>query len=403
MSTPPSSLSLRRAREEDWPGIFSLDARSFALPSTLPEAERAEFQAKVERAYVVHDRDALVATSLHHLLPLTVPGGAVLPAAGLSWVSVAATHRRRGVLRRMMAQQFADWRGLPLAALTASEGGIYERFGFGPACFADRVTIDPGAVIWRTEAPADSAVRYGTPEQIAARVPDLHDRWARTRPGALGRPDSWWPSILADRDFRRDSQISGLHHLLHDDGYAAYRLDAHAMSATVEELVAVTDRAHTDLWRVLTGLDLVRSITAVLPTDDPLPAGLRNARAVTVTGRTDELWISILDVPEALARRTYDVDGVLALSVTDDWSDRAGTYLLTVTDGLAEVRRTEADADGVPAVGLGISELSSLYCGGVRARMLAAAGRIAVDAPGTLDLLDALFTTRRAPFSGTFF
>ncbi len=407
--TSDSPLVLSRAADADWPEIITLDARSFALPAPLPEDEIAEFRGKVEEAIIVRDTGAegtpLVAVSLWHRLPLTVPGGAVAKTAGLSWVSVAATHRRRGLLRRMLTEQFAAWRtaGLPLAILTASEGGIYERFGFGPACFSHSVAIDPSAVTWRTPAPADSAVRYGTPGQIAAHVPQLHSRWAATVPGAVGRPESWWPSILADRGFRRNSQTSGLHYLLHADGYAAYRLDAREMSASIEDFCAATPRAHTDLWRVLTGLDLVRSISATLPVDEALALHWRNARALRTTARNDDLWVSILDVPAALALRGYEVDGAVVLGVTDDWGGRAGRYLLTVTDGRGAVSAVDgAEPAGVPAARLGIAELSSMYTGGIGARELAAAGRIEA-APETVELLQALFGSRVAPFAGTYF
>ncbi|GAA3968180.1 GNAT family N-acetyltransferase [Gordonia caeni] len=411
MSSDHSTLHLRPARHEDWQEIITLDARSFALPAPLPEAEIAEFRTKVAEAIVVRDEssdgDPLVAVSLYHQLPLTVPGGTAVTSAGLSWVSVTATHRRRGLLRRMLTEQFRSWHeaGLPLAILTASEGGIYERFGFGPACYAQSITVDPGAVHWRTEAPEDSRVRYGTPDQIAAAVPRLHARWALTRPGAVHRPEEWWSSILADRGFRRNSQTSGLYYLLHADGYAAYRMDARESSATVEELCTVTQQAHTDLWRVLTGLDLVSSITAKVPVDETLPLSLYDARAVQSTARTDELWVSILDVVAALQARTYDVDGTVLLSVTDGWDGREGNYLLEVSDGRATVQRDpeSASTEGIPRATLGISVLSSMYTGGISARDFAAAGRLDTDSAATLDLVDALLATRRAPFSGTYF
>lgn len=409
-SPPPAPLTLRHAVDDDWPEIIALDARSFALPAPLPDAEIAEFRSKVAETIVVRDDGSdgapLVAVSLWLPLPLTAPGGAPVPSAGLSWVSVTATHRRRGLLRRMLTEQFASWHaaGLPLAVLTASEGGIYERFGFGPACFAQSVTIDPGAVSWRTTAPADSRVRYGTREQIAERIPELHARWARTRPGAVGRPASWWPSILADRGFRRNSQTTGLFYLLHDDGYAAYRLDARERSATVEDFCAVTEQAHTDLWRVLTGLDLVDSISASIPVDDTLPLQLHNPRAVKVTGRSDELWVSILDVAAALELRDYRVDGAVVLDVTDQWESRGGRYLVEVTDGRARVvAESSSNLAGLPRAKLSISVLSSLYTGGIGAREFAAAGRLTADSAGTVDLLDALFATDRAPFAGTYF
>lgn len=410
MSTdaPPT---VRPARDEDWPEIIALDARSFALPAPLPDEEVAEFRATLAGAYVVDDPvfggSGVAAASMYHHLPMTVPGGAIADTAGLTWVSVAATHRRRGLLRAMMAAQLAQWRadGLPLATLTASEGGIYERFGFGPACFADTISIDPGAVRWRAPAPADSRVRYGTPDAVAAAIPALHQRWARTRPGAIGRPAAWWPSRLADREFRRDPQTSGLHYLLHDDGYASYRLDARDRRALVDDFCAATPQAHTDLWRVLTGLDLVSSITAGVPVDDTLPLALRNHRAVTVTGRHDTLWVSILDVPGALGLRTYGTDGTVRLELTGGGGGRDGAYLLTIDErrgSAVAAASSEAVSSAAPVARLSIATLSSMYTGGIGARRLTAAGRIETDAE-TAELLDAMFATDRAPFAGTFF
>lgn len=390
------------ATDADWPEIFRMDARAFALPAPLPDEEQIEFRAKFpdDATYVVRDADRIVAFSMYFVLPMTVPGGREVATAGLSWVSVAATHRRRGLLRRMLDTQFADWRaaGHSLAILTASEATIYERFGFGPAVFAHSVHIDPSTAAFRTPAPDDSRVRYATADEVSTRLPDIHARWAATRPGAIGRPDAWWPSIVADRGFRRNSQTSGLHYLLHDDGYASYRIDAREHTATVDDFVAVTDQAHDDLWRVLTALDLITSVHVDLPVDDSLPHALTDVRAVAVKGLSDVLWVSILDVADALASRVYGADGVIVLEVGDAYSDRAGRYELRVSDGDAAITRTDAPTD----VTLDIAVLSSLYLGGVAARDLATAGRITGDAEA-VRLLDAMFRASRAPFSGTYF
>lgn len=400
---------MTHATDADWPEIIDLDARAFALPSPLPRDEITEFRAKVpdEATYLIRDTgtvpgsSTIVAFALYYDLPLTVPGGAVASAAALSWVSVSATHRRRGLLRRMIDAQFADWRegGHPVAILTASEGTIYERFGFGPAAFAHRVTVSPSAATFRTPAPDDSRVRYGTPEEVEAHVPAVHARWAAARGGAIGRPDTWWPSIFADRSFRRNSQTSGLHYLLHPDGYVAYRIDARDRTAIVEDLFAVTSQAHDDLWRVLTSLDLISSVAASIPVDDSLPHLLTDARAVEVQARPDMLWVSILDVVAALSTRTYAEDGTLVLEIADDYSDRAGRYRLHIVDGRAEVARTDEE----PNASMDISVLSSLYLGGVAARGFAEAGRIDIDSPETLTLLARMFDVEHAPFAGTFF
>ncbi|MEJ9080103.1 MULTISPECIES: GNAT family N-acetyltransferase [Gordonia] len=397
-----TSLTMSPATEADWPEIIGADARAFVLPAPLPTDEIAEFRAKFpdDATFVVRDDGRIVGFSMYFVLPMTLPGGEVVPTAGLSWVAVAATHRRRGLLRRMIDAQFAAWRAadLSVAILTASEGTIYERFGFGPAVFAHQARIDPSAVVFRRQAPEDSRVRYGTPDEIATRAPEIHARWAAQHPGAIGRPDTWWPSIFADRTFRRNSQTSGLHYLLHADGYASYRTDARNHSATVEDFVAVTTQAHDDLWRVLTGLDLITSIDAAIPVDDTLGHLLTDSRAVSVTGRPDTLWVSILDVVDALSRRSYGVDGSIVLDVADTYSDRAGRYAVVVVGGRATVSRTDQAADAV----LDIATLSSIYLGGISARELALAGRIDTTEEH-LDVLARMFDVPRAPFAGTFF
>ena len=403
-----SNLTLTHATDADWPEIIALDARAFALPSPLPSDEIAEFRAKVadDATFLVRDEKgfagtpSIVAFSLYYELPLTVPGGAVTNTAGLSWVSVSATHRRRGLLRRMIDEQFAAWRagGHAIAILTASEGTIYERFGFGPSVLAHDVRIDLSAAPFRTKPSKDSRVRYGTRDAIAAHVPAVHDRWAKARNGAVSRPATWWPSILADRSFRRNSQTTDLHYLLHEDGYAAYRIDARDRTALVEDFVAVTDQAHADLWRVLTSLDLISTVRVTLPVDDALPHLLTDARAVDVQGRPDKLWVSILDVVEALTLRTYGADGSIVLDVADGYSDRAGRYELAVDAGRASVKRTKRKAD----IALDVSVLSSIYLGGQDPRGFAAAGRLTASSD-SLDLLCRMFATSQAPFAGTFF
>ncbi|MCF8602618.1 GNAT family N-acetyltransferase [Gordonia sp. HY442] len=400
---------MTHASDADWPEIIDLDARAFALPSPLPRDEITEFRAKVpdEATYLIRDAgtvpgsSTIVGFSLYYDLPLTLPGGAVASAAGLSWVSVSATHRRRGLLRRMIDAQFADWRarGHPLAILTATEGTIYERFGFGPAAYAHRVHVSPSAASFRTAAPDDSRVRYGTPEEVEEHVPAVHARWAAARTGAIGRPEAWWPSLLADRSFRRNSQTSGLHYLLHPDGYAAYRIDARDRTALIDDLVAVTPQAHDDLWRVLTSLDLISSVHASIPVDDPLPHLLTDARAASFQARPDTLWLSILDVVDALQLRRYSEDGTIVLDVADDYSDRGGRYKLAVVDGRATVSRTDA----APNVSMDISVLSSLYLGGAPARGFSEAGRIDVDSADSLTQLARMFDVEHTPFAGTFF
>ncbi len=67
-----------------------------------------------------------------------------MPADAVTNVTVSPTHRRRGLLTRMMAQDLAGAkeRGDVVATLIAAEYPIYGRYGFGPATWATEWTID---------------------------------------------------------------------------------------------------------------------------------------------------------------------------------------------------------------------------------------------------------------------
>ena len=406
-----SRLSLTRATDADWADIITTDARAFAMRNPLPDDEVADLRGKVADDDVVLVRDTgldtrpLVGVAMFYRMSMSLPGGGVSDAAGLSWVSVASTHRRRGILRRMLTELVEQWESekYTFGILTASEGTIYERFGFGPACFANSVSLSPGAQM-RAAQPNDATVRYADADAVAAAIPDLHARWTLTTPGALTRTPAWWTPILADRASERPLSASGLHYLLHADGYASYRIykdETGAVRGEVNEVFAVTDDAHTDLWRVLISLDLIPSLTATIPVDDPLSQKLVNPRSVSVTGTADTMWLRILDVPAALGARHYAADLDAVIEVTDEFRGHGGVFDISVREGGAIVAPAKSGA--TPTVSLDISVLSSIYLGGIRPSAFAAAGRLRADSPATLRALDHAFMTDRAPFSGTFF
>ena len=81
---------------------------------------------------------------------MTVPG-AVIPVAGVSYVSVLPTYRRRGIQRSLMRRQLADIaaRGEePVAALWASEAPLYGRYGYGPATSVVWLHVGRGEEHW---------------------------------------------------------------------------------------------------------------------------------------------------------------------------------------------------------------------------------------------------------------
>lgn len=398
--TSAADIRIRAATEGDWPAIELLDSVAFGYHVADDDRTLGRALMRVEDfVLATDDRDLPIGAAVHLPLEVTVPGGRQLPTRGVSWVSVAPTHRRRGVLRAMFGylhEQIADT-GVQLSALTASEAGIYGRFGYGPATVASDVTLDRRFARFRSDAADPGGVRLIDATSAARHLPEIYDRWRRVTPGAQARPKPHWDFTFADPETGRDGG-SALFFLLHDDGYAMFRRrgEGDRRTAVVQELVAVTDGAHAALWRALCGLDLMAHIEASAPVDDPLRLMLTDPRLVRTTRVADDLWLRIMDVPAALEARTYAVDIETVVEVRDPYLGAGGTFALTVRDGNAQCRRTDAS----PRISLDLDVLGSLYLGAHRVRPFAAAGRVHAKSDGDLALLDAAFASDRPAVLG---
>ncbi len=248
----------------------------------------------------------------------------------MAWVSVATTHRRRGILRALMADQhrgFLD-AGMPLAMLTASHTAIYGRFGYGEATRIRWSDIDPRFAEFRADAPDPGGVRFAETSEVGEHAPDVHRRWAARTPGAVARSEAWWTRFLHDREYSRHGG-SRMFHLVHADGWAWYRSRFDDSGATLRaEVYAATDEAHAALWRVLLAKELVTTVSARIALDDPLPLLLTDSRLVTTSSTADGLWVRVLDVAAVLAARRYAVEIDTVLEVRDGFLDRGGRFRL---------------------------------------------------------------------------
>ncbi|GLP77165.1 UPF0256 protein [Mycobacterium antarcticum] len=380
---------LRDLVEDDWPAVGLLAATSYGSfwhPETFT-AWRSLMPAR--SSVVVGDGDDVVGMAHYLDLELTVPGGAVLPVAGITWVGVAPTHRRRGLLREMyteLHQRFADAR-YPFAALTATEGGIYGRFGYGPATVDTELTLDRRFARFHRDAPDPGGVRVVRPGEHRAELAAIFDRYRRATPGGMERPAPLWDDLLADWAESRGGGTPWCC-FLHPDGYLLYRVHRGASrSVRVEEFTAVTPEAHAALWRALIGLDLVETITTTSHPADPLPYLLTDSRLVRTTGAEDGLWLRIMDVPVALEARTYASDLDTVIEIGDGFRSDGGRFALTIRGGNARCVRTDAPAE----FATDLEVLGSLYLGVHRVTPLVAAGRIRGGTPESIIQFDAAF------------
>ncbi len=397
---------------------------SFLQPAPTPQAlEDRQHEVRGHRLTAVRDtvagEDRVVATLRSFDSELTLPGAGPVGVDAISTATVLPTHRRRGLLSRMLTADLDRAReaGHAFAALIALEAPIYGRFGFGAATRATSLVVDNARLAFRPDAPAATGslefVPPGRTDELAA----VHDAARRARPGGLLRDATWWEA--AGR--RGEGRWLGPrgHAVLHrdadgtPDGYAAYDVTDDAVGRVpngtvhLRDLTATTPAAYRALWEFTASIDLVRVTRAAdRPVDELLPHLLVDPRAVQTGPVDDFLWLRVLDVPGALAARRYLGCGTLVLRVEDPLGLAGANVRLHVApqrcgaDGwvCAEVTTTDAEPDVVLPVG----ELGSLLLGGTSAVALRRAGRIAAT-PAAAWTLETLMAAPEQPWCPTWF
>jgi predicted acetyltransferase len=394
---------LRPVRPEEWRAWRGAMSAAFGEELAGPYLDEPSPVAELDRSLGLWEGDRIVATSGIYTRVLTVPG-AVVPCAGITWVTVAPTHRRRGILTAIMRRQLTELheeQREPVAALWSAEHPIYGRFGYAPATLrggwtgaTERLRLRPGVDL------GEGRVDPVSVDEYRAAAIGLHDRLRRTVPGNLDRDARWWDRQLRDDEYMRKGAAPRAY-LLHTEpdgevtGYAAYRVKGDwtdhgepAGTLTVEEVRAATAPAYAALWRVLLSVDLVRTLQAPLNSpDDPLIHLLDDARALN-RRPFDALWVRLVDVDRALAARRYPAPLDLVLEVRDDFCPwNAGRWRLSGHPAGAHCGRTDRDPDLI----LGIEELSAAYLGGVSLAALQAAGRVTEVSPGAVTLAATAF------------
>lgn len=359
------------------------------------------------------DGSRCVATFRSFPQELTAVGGAAVPADAISGVTVSPTHRRRGLLTRMMKADLAAARerGDVVATLIAAEYPIYGRYGFGPATTTTDWTVDVPrtGLDPRWAGPADGGrVDLMDAEDVRKAGPELHERFRRDRPGAISRDARWWqmntgllrfggfpwkePFYAAYRS--ASGEIEGLVSYTSDDSWGDSNQPGN--TAEVDWLLAVTPAAERALWSYLCSIDWITRVkSGRRAPDDLLPLFLPDARAARITTQSDWLWVRILDVVRALEARTYGTAGTLVLDVTDESGPDGGRYRLrAASDGTATCAPTTEEAD----LSLSIADLATLWLGDESAVRLAALGRVRERQEGAARLADALLRTSRRPW-----
>jgi predicted acetyltransferase len=412
---------IRAIVADEFAALAEVPAHAFGSARPSEAIERDRLVIEYDRTIAAFDGEQMIGSASAYTFRLTVPG-ATAAAAGITYVAVQPTHRRRGVLSGLMDWLLADAaaRDEPLAILFASEAGIYGRFGFGMASQDQRFQFGrgEGTLMAGPEAPGREAPRLRTapPEQARPELASVFDAVCAHQAGMLARDARWWDYMLADPASLRPSGTSPLRCVIAEDdhgprGYALFRTEHSwgadhlpAGSLRIRELITADPAATAALWSDLLSRDLVSEIVAPMrPIDDPLLEMLADPRRAR-PAPSDGLWVRLVDLPGALLARRYAAAADLVLEVADPARPgNSGRWRLRTPGPAASGQPRCEPADDPADLRLPVQALGAAYLGRPCLGQLAAAGHIAELTPGSLATLSTAMRWEPAPFSPMMF
>jgi len=402
------SVEVRAIALDELDALMLADERGFGAKP--PGTSRSWGEAELDRTRVAIEDGVIVGASRTYSFELTMPGCTLMPAGAVSWVAVIPTHRRRGVVTRLMSALHDDARerGEPAAMLTASESVIYGRFGYGIATWRLSMSASRPYVQFRDDVPDTGTVRFAMREEAEQVIPKIYDRVRLARPGMVSRPDYWWPTVFWGLSEGPEKAFFVVVHRGddgRDDGYVAYEVTGEWNGGLPDRRLMIWDfqaesaTARAALWRYLFGVDLVGTVSATnLPIDEPLRHLVTDSRRIRSDHVNDGLWLAPLDVPALLSARRYSTEGHLVLEVHDP----DGSATTVALDG------SERDAKCVPT-----NETAELVCstatlgacilGANKWSELAEAMLVDEQSAGALARADAMFACTPAPAMVSYF
>ncbi|MGU3409668.1 GNAT family N-acetyltransferase [Microbacterium sp. M1A1_1b] len=410
------------ARTAPWMEAVGLGFHEASASPELAARMASHFIADNETFLGVHVKDPLpgsvdetwpAGTFTWFRKALSWGDGSSVDTQAISAVTVRPTERRRGILRAMMthALQRGVDEGYAMASLTASEGTIYRRFGFGCAIRERAVSVRRNRSL-PFVAPTSGIVTVVPTTWLADGVgKDVFARFHERTPGSMIRNTGTWPVVFGE--YGPDGEkAKGVRAAVHRasasddvDGYVTWRVEeGDETTVKIIDLVYATDQAYLSLWEFLLSIDLndvVKYNRSRL--DDPIVAALGDNRAYDVDHEEDHVWLRVLDVAATLSSRPYAVDGSLVLGVSDALGHATGTYRLDVVSGVGTVTRESEAADAPSDVQLDVAELGALLLGSVSPVTLAAAGLLRASDPAVPVLLRAMLLPARTPHGITYF
>jgi GNAT superfamily N-acetyltransferase len=381
---------------------------------TAADADHLRLGIPADQRFVVDlpDGPAELHAGIYGVRPMemALPGGTLLPIAGLTWVGVHPDARRRGVLTAMMTDHLVRTReaGIPISALHASEAAIYGRYGYGLAVLTHQVDLGRGTTF--TAPHLEDEVATITTHLVDMAAPGVGERMracqlaaAPSFPGTIvGSPafftliTSETPEELRDKERRRVlfARRDGV-----DVGFTGLRREHKWADARPSGTVTVgtftgSPAARLALARRVVDLDLMGTTKLEnIGADDPVLGWVGGPRGTGNLKTWDSTWVRLVDLEAAWSQRSYEADCDLVVEVADPYAPwNAGRWRLQVSSGVGSATRSDSPAD----VTLDVAVLGAGYLGHGIAGLLRA-GLVTEHRPGAYAGLARAMRTALAP------
>ena len=407
-------MSIDVRPSEDADRFLATDQLVWFGEVTEADAEHARLGLPLDQRFVVDlpDGPSDTHSGIYGVRPMemSLPGGAVVPIAGLTWVGVHPDSRRRGVLSAMMRDHLARTHeaGIAISALHASEAAIYGRFGYGLAVLTHQVELGRGTTF--TAPHLEDEVASITTQLVTMSDPGVAERMracqlasAPDHPGTIvGSPDFFSLMALEPPEQLRDKERRRILFARRDGadvGFTGLRREHKWDKARPSGTVTVGTfcggpAARLALARRVVDLDLMGTTRLEsLGIDDPILGWVGGPRGTGALETWDSTWVRLVDLGAAWSQRSYEDDCDLVVEVDDraaPWN--AGRWRLVCAGGEGTATRTDSPAD----VTLDVAVLGAGYLGhGIGPRLRA--GLVQERTPGAYAALARAMRTLVAP------
>ena len=339
--------------------------------------------------------------------PFTVRlNGAPVGMGGVTAVGTLPSHRRQGLLRKIMTEALSTMRDRhqSYAILWASMAAIYQRFGYGLASTECSYDFDPRDVAFQRPIETPGTIELMTKEDAFPIIKQIYVQYATPRNLHIHRSAPLWEASTLRPPKKgqplyvavyRNAEGEPRGHFVYSTSEEQIDRPGPAQTMATRDLIALDLEAHAALWEYIRRHDLVGRVTLRgAPEDDPIPALLLEPRMLN-RKTSDGIWMRVVDVEQALPQRPYGARGELSFAIEGDdlcpWNN--GLYLLETDGRTSAVQRTTRPAQ----LTMSPNTLATLLSGHRSATFNHRAGLLTAADASALATADAIFRTEYAP------